>query len=197
MVKSKAKREHLLDCPKVVNIGIIIVSTSRTNEIHNNLPCTDKNIPLMKEILSRPVQLDVDTYYHISFSKIIPDDKKEIVQIIKKNTSIDSDIDVLLFSGGTGITKKDITIETVSPFFDKEISGFGELFRHLSYRDIGNSTILSRATAGVINNKIVFLIPGSTNAVKIALEEIIAPELPHVLSEIYREIRKETVKEGE
>jgi molybdenum cofactor biosynthesis protein B len=196
MVKSKAKREHLVDCPKIVKIGIIIVSTSRANEIRNNLPCSDKNISLMREILSRPIQLDVDTSYTISFSKIIPDNKEEITRIIKKYSSYDSEIHVLLFSGGTGITKKDITIEAVSPYFDKVMPGFGELFRHLSYRDIGNSTILSRATAGVINNKIVFLIPGSSNAVEIALEEIIAPELPHVLSEIYREIRKEKEKEG-
>jgi molybdenum cofactor biosynthesis protein B len=84
----------------------------------------------------------------------------------------------------------DITIETIVPYFQKELPGFGELFRFLSYKDIGNSTILSRATAGVIKNVVVFLIPGSNNAVKIALEQIIAPELPHILSEIYREIRK-------
>ena len=196
MVKSKAKREHLLDCPKQVNIGIIIVSTSRTNEIKNNLPCSDRNIPLMKDILSRPLHLDVDTIYKVIFNTIIPDDHDEITRIIDCYTSNESKLHVLLFSGGTGITKKDITIETITPYFDKEIPGFGELFRHLSCRDIGNSTILSRATAGVINNKIVFLMPGSHNAVKIALEEIIAPELPHVLSEIYREIRKEKEREG-
>lgn len=195
MIKSKAKHEHLLDCPINVNIGIIIVSTSRAREIRNNLPCTDKNIPLMKEILSRPIQLDVNTQYTVSFSTIIPDEKDEIIHFIKYYTQNASNIHVLLFSGGTGITKKDITIETVVPFFNKEIPGFGELFRFLSYKDIGNSTILSRATAGVINNIVVFLMPGSSNAVKIALEQIIAPELPHVLSEIYREIRKE--KEGQ
>jgi molybdenum cofactor biosynthesis protein B len=191
MIKSKAKREHLLDCPKKVKIGIIIVSTSRTHEIQHKLPSTDENIPLMKKILSRPMQLDVDTQYSVSFSVIIPDDKDEITKIIHDYTRNSSDIHVLLFSGGTGITKKDITIETIVPYFDKEIPGFGELFRFLSYKDIGNSTILSRATAGVINNIIVFLIPGSKNAVKLALEQIIAPELPHVLSEIYRELRKE------
>ncbi|MBN2156332.1 MAG: molybdenum cofactor biosynthesis protein MoaB [Candidatus Lokiarchaeota archaeon] len=192
MVKSKAKREHLIDCPKQVNIGLIIVSTSRTREIRNNLPCTDQNIPLMKEILSRPIELDVDTTYNISFATIIPDDADEILTIMRKHTHLDSKTHVLIFSGGTGITKKDITIETLTPFFNKEIPGFGELFRFLSYQDVGNSTILSRATAGIISNVVVFLIPGSKNAVKIALEQIIAPELPHVLSEIYREIRRET-----
>ncbi|TFG18105.1 MAG: molybdenum cofactor biosynthesis protein MoaB [Promethearchaeota archaeon] len=191
MIKSKAKREHLLDCPKNVNIGIIIVSTSRTNEIRNDLPCTEENIPLMKEILARPLQLEVDSQYLISFTTIIPDEQDEITKILDEYTCSTSEIHVLIFSGGTGITKKDITIETVVPYFDKEIPGFGEIFRFLSYKEIGNSTILSRATAGVINNIIAFLIPGSKNAVKIALEQIIAPELPHVLSEIYREIRKE------
>jgi molybdenum cofactor biosynthesis protein B len=196
VIKSKAKREHLLDCPKIVKIGVIIVSTSRAKEIRNKIPCTDENIPLITEILSHPMKLDVDTKYTISFSTIIPDDPYEINQIIKKNTSIDSNLHVLLFSGGTGITKKDITIETVVPHFDKEIPGFGEIFRFLSYKIIGNSTMLSRATAGVINNIIVFLIPGSKNAVKTAVEQIIAPELPHILSEVYREIRKEKEKKG-
>ncbi len=195
MIKSKAKREHLLDCPKNVNIGIIIVSTSRSNEIRNNIPCTDENISVMKEILSRPMHLDVDTHYTITFNTIISDDEKEINHIIQKYTKNSSDIHVLLFSGGTGITKKDITIETIVPQFDKEMQGFGEIFRFLSYKEIGNSTILSRATAGVINNVVVFLMPGSKNAVKLALEQIIAPELPHILSEIYRELRKE--KEGQ
>ncbi len=189
MIKSKAKREHLIDCPKQVNIGVIIVSTSRYKELQNKQPSTEKNIPLIKDILSRPMILDVDTRYIISFTTIIPDKKEEILRILQK-TSLD-DIHVLIFSGGTGITKKDITIETIVPHFDKELPGFGEVFRFLSFQKIGNSTILSRATAGVVNNMVVFLIPGSSNAVKIALEKIIAPELPHILSEIYRELRKE------
>ncbi len=136
MIKSKAKREHLLDCPKEVNIGIIIVSTSRTNEIRNKLPCSDENIPLMKEILTRPMQLDVDSQYLISFATIIPDDKDEITKILDEYTCSTSEIHVLIFSGGTGITKKDISIETVVPYFDKEISGFGELFRFLTTKKL-------------------------------------------------------------
>jgi len=191
MMKSKGKKEHLVDCPETINIGLIIVSSSRFREIKNKLSSTEENLPLMKEILSHPVQMDVNTHYNVVFDTIIPDQSHAINQTLEKSLSDNSNLHVLIFSGGTGITKKDITIETVVPHFHKELPGFGELFRFLSYNEIGNSTILSRATAGVINNTVVFLIPGSTNAVKIALEQIIAPELPHILSEIYREIRKE------
>ncbi len=103
MIKSKAKREHLLDCPKNVNIGIVIVSTSRTNEIRNNLPCTDENIPFMNEILSRPMHLDVDTRYIVSFSTIISDEENEINQIIQKYTVDSSGIHVLIFWGSDDI----------------------------------------------------------------------------------------------
>lgn len=193
MVKSKAKHSHLVDCPKEITIGAVIVSSSRYKELQEGKPLSDKSLPVFRKVFGKPSFLDTDAKYILKFEKIIPDDPSQIEKIIKDFAILDK-IHVLIFSGGTGITKKDITIETVIPFFDKEMPGFGEVFRHLSYNDIGNSTILSRATAGVINNTIVFLIPGSSGAVKTALEDIIQPELPHVLSEIYREINRSKAK---
>ena len=86
-------------------------------------------------------------------------------------------IDILLITGGTGITKRDLTPEAVGHFSTKEIPGFGELFRWLSYQDIGSSTIQSRACAHLCENTIVFALPGSTSAVRLALEKIILPQL--------------------
>jgi len=82
--------------------------------------------------------------------------------------------------GGTGLTKDDITVETMRKLFDREIEGFGELFRQISFKDIGTAAYLTRATAGIIKNKVVYCLPGSPAAVKTALK-IIMPELNHIL----------------
>ena len=190
-IKSKAKHEHLVYCPSEIGIGIIIVSTTRYREITNNLPSTERCLPVIREILSKPLMLDAKTKYTIVFEKIISDNSTQLKEIVEKYTNPREKMDVLIFSGGTGITVNDITIETVEPYFTKTMPGFGEVFRYLSYKEIGNSTILSRATAGVVQNTVLFLLPGSPNAVRIALGDIIAPELPHVMAEIYRELQKD------
>ncbi|MDP6963918.1 MAG: molybdopterin-binding protein, partial [Planctomycetota bacterium] len=87
------------------------------------------------------------------------------------------DINALIINGGTGVTPRDQTPEAVTPLFDKTLDGFGELFRQLSYAEIGASTIQSRATAGLISNCVVFVLPGSTNACRLAMNEIILPQL--------------------
>ena len=96
-----------------------------------------------------------------------------------------TDIDVIITTGGTGIAQRDVTIEAVKPLLTKEIEGFGELFRYLSYvEDVGTRALLSRAVAGTVNNKLIFSIPGSTGAVKLALEKLIKPELNHLIHEL-------------
>ena len=98
--------------------------------------------------------------------EIIPDDKSLIQTTLKKAVNQEN-VEAIIFNGGTGISQRDVTIESVRPFFTKELPGFGEIFRYLSYQfDIGSRSILSRAIAGVVNNVIVFLIPGSTGAVQ-------------------------------
>jgi molybdenum cofactor biosynthesis protein B len=100
-------------------------------------------------------------------------------------------IDAILFSGGTGLSPKDITYETIEPRLEKKISGFGEIFRNISYNEIGSSAMLSRAVAGILTsrkkNKAVFLLPGSPKAVKLALEALILPEIGHILYIINKE----------
>jgi molybdenum cofactor biosynthesis protein B len=92
-----------------------------------------------------------------------------------------SDLDVAIFSGGTGITPTDITIETVTPFFEKTLPGFGEFFRRLSFDRVGSAAILSRAVAGVAKGKALFCIPGSPEAVRVAVEMLILPEAAHIV----------------
>jgi molybdenum cofactor biosynthesis protein B len=91
--------------------------------------------------------------------------------------------DVVIITGGTGISHKDITIETVAPMLTKELPGFGEMFRALSFAEIGSGAMLSRAIAGTIGQKVVFCTPGSLNAVKLAAEKLIIPELSHLIWE--------------
>ncbi|RXJ88435.1 molybdenum cofactor biosynthesis protein, partial [Malaciobacter molluscorum] len=98
------------------------------------------------------------------------------------------DVDVVLTNGGTGITKRDVTIEAVSALLDKEIVGFGELFRMISYlEDIGSSAMLSRAIGGTIGRKVVFSMPGSSGAVRLAMNKLILPELGHITFELHRQ----------
>ena len=92
-------------------------------------------------------------------------------------------VSVILTTGGTGISQRDITIEAVLPYLEKRIGGFGELFRYLSYEEIGSGSIMSRALAGVVRGKIIICLPGSPDAVRLALEKLILPELGHVVWE--------------
>ena len=96
------------------------------------------------------------------------------------------EVQVVVMSGGTGASQKDITIETVLPMLEKRLPGFGELFRYLSYQEIGTGSILSRATAGVAMGKVIICLPGSLKAVKLALEKIILPEIGHLVREASR-----------
>ena len=104
------------------------------------------------------------------------------VQII--NLAADPQLDVLIFNGGTGIARRDTTYDAISSLLEKTLPGFGELFRFLSYQDIGSRAISSRATAGVYQSKLIFSLPGSANAVKLAMSELILPELNHLVKQL-------------
>jgi len=119
--------------------------------------------------------------------EIVKDDKESIQQAVLAGYHRE-DVDVVLTNGGTGITKRDVTIEAVSALLDKEIVGFGELFRMISYlEDIGSSAMLSRAIGGTIGRKVVFSMPGSSGAVRLAMNKLILPELGHITFELHRQ----------
>lgn len=167
-------QEHKREAPKRINCKVITVSDTRNKD-------TDKSGKLMIELLEQSGHIITDYV-------IVKDEKLPIQDEILKGCGRE-DIDAILINGGTGIAKRDVTIETVKNLLDKEIVGFGELFRMLSYQeDIGSAAILSRAIAGVVNNKAVFSTPGSTGAVKLAMNKLILPELGHVVREIQKDL---------
>jgi molybdopterin adenylyltransferase len=167
-------QEHKQEAQKRVNCKVITVSDTRDKD-------NDKSGQLMMELLK-------NSGHHIVDYVIVKDEKEPIQEEILKGCS-NAEIDVILTNGGTGIALRDVTIETVQSLFDKEITGFGELFRMLSYQeDIGSAAILSRAIAGVIGNKAVFATPGSSGAVKLAMNKLILPELGHVVRELKKDL---------
>ncbi|PLS02542.1 MogA/MoaB family molybdenum cofactor biosynthesis protein [Neobacillus cucumis] len=166
--------EHKKEAPKAVRCKIITVSDTRNEE-------TDKSGRLMRDLLEGAGHLIVDYC-------IVKDESVPIQEEILKGCERE-DIDVILTNGGTGIAKRDVTIETVKGLLEKEIVGFGELFRMLSYlEDIGSAAILSRAIAGVVKDKAVFSTPGSTGAVRLAVSKLILPEIGHVVRELKKDL---------
>lgn len=114
-------------------------------------------------------------------SRVLVADDKEAIREAIRDALKNEDVNAILIVGGTGIAPKDVTIETVSPLLEKTLPGFGELFRSLSYDEIGSPAIMSRAVAGVTEGKAIFCIPGSPNAVKLCLDKLILPETGHIV----------------
>ncbi len=165
---------HKKNAPISVRCMIVTVSDTRTES-------SDKSGRLMIDSLEA-------NGHEISDYRIVKDDANEIRAAVSFGANTD-DIDCVLLNGGTGIAKRDVTIETIEALFEKKLTGYGELFRMLSYtKDIGSAAILSRAEAGIIRNTIVMATPGSTGAVKLAIDELILPELGHIVGELRKDL---------
>ncbi|TMW73645.1 MogA/MoaB family molybdenum cofactor biosynthesis protein [Alteribacter natronophilus] len=165
--------QHKREAPDSVGCMVVTVSDTRTEE-------TDRSGQLMIGKLK-------ENGHRITEYKIIKDDYTAVQEAVME---ADARVDTaaVLINGGTGIALRDTTFEAAEAILDKTIPGFGELFRYLSYeKDIGPAAMLSRATAGVRGSTAVFSTPGSSGAVRLAMEELIIPELGHVV----REIRKD------
>jgi len=117
--------------------------------------------------------------------EIIPDDPERMRPLLVTLRERD-DLDAILMTGGTGVTSRDRTFETVSSLLSKPLPGYGEVFRMLSFQEIGPAAILSRAVGGLIGRKVLLTMPGSPAAVRLAMEKIIVPELPHLVREARR-----------
>lgn len=149
-----------------VNCGVITVSDTRTTE-------TDTSGQLWQQLLQNAGHL-------ITAYTIIPDEPA-LIETYLKTWCRRPDIDVILFNGGTGISARDTTYDSLEKLLEKTLPGFGELFRWLSYQEIGSRAIASRAVAGVYQGKLIFSVPGSSNAVQLATEKLILPELIHLI----------------
>jgi molybdenum cofactor biosynthesis protein B len=145
-----------------IEIAVITVSDTRTFE-------TDASGKLAAELLQ-------EGGHHVVEREIVADEKRAIQDVIGRVLGR-TRIDVVVLTGGTGLTPRDVTPEALAPFATKHIPGFGELFRWLSYADIGTSTIQSRADAVLCGQTLVFLLPGSPAAVRTAIEKILLPQL--------------------
>jgi molybdenum cofactor biosynthesis protein B len=161
--------EHKEKAPIRAGCAVITVSDTRTE-------ATDTSGGLIRELLA--AQGHAVQAYHI-----VPDEPSRIRPLLEQFLRQDG-IDAVIVNGGTGISPRDVTYDTVAGMLEKTLPGFGELFRHLSFQEIGAAALLSRATAGVVGTRVVFSVPGSTAAVRLAMERLILPELGHILGQL-------------
>lgn len=173
---SKTSRGHKKGAPTNLGFGVATVSTSRSQKIEKGLSVTDISGDLIEEHIVR-------TGNRVTNRAIIPDDKEKILEWIKSCLQ-DPQIDAIITCGGTGISRSDVTIETVKGLLDKELPGFGDLFRVLSFEKIGSAAFVSRALAGISWNKVVFCVPGSPDAAELALVRLVLPEVSHIVKHI-------------
>lgn len=163
--------EHKEKAKKLVSCAVITVSDSRTEE-------TDAGGKILKEELS-------SAGHKIIYYQVIKDEPDQIRELLLK-LSEEPNCQAMIFNGGTGISRRDRTFDVIDSFLEKRLVGFGEVFRYLSYLDIGSSAIMSRATAGSYKGRVIISIPGSPAAVKLAVEKLILPEIAHMVWELGR-----------
>ena len=135
------------------------------------------------QILTLIKQKLTQANHQITSYDLIPDEPQEIEKTIVNLAKNDS-LQAIIMTGGTGISPRDNTPDVVSKLIEKELKGFGEIFRLLSYQEIGSKAILSRAMAGVYQKKVIFALPGSKNAVTLALDKLIIPEISHLVTQL-------------
>jgi molybdenum cofactor biosynthesis protein B len=121
---------------------------------------------------------------HTVSGHAIVSDEPAQVDIVVRDRLGDEATQVIITTGGTGISARDTTFEAITQLFDKRLDGFGELFRMISYTEIGSSAMMSRATAGTVGRKAIFVLPGSPAAVRLAMEKLIVPELGHIIQQL-------------
>lgn len=163
--------EHSNDVRKQLLVGVITVSDTRDYD-------TDKGGKAIIEQL-KDIEIDVSREHYL----IAKDDQADIRASIMK--LLHDKVDVIITTGGTGVAKRDVTIEVVTSIIDKEMEGFGEIFRYLSYtEDVGTRAMLSRALCGTKDNTVIFSIPGSVGAVNLAMKKLITQEIHHIVHEL-------------
>ena len=148
---------------------MLTVSDTRTLE-------TDRGGALIEEMLTGAAHI-------VTAREVVRDEAALIVDAVKNAMNGVAEPDAILVTGGSGISSRDVSPEALRPLLTKEMPGFGEVFRLLSWEEVGPATMLSRAFAGVIGGTLLFVLPGSTNAVRLAMEKLIVPELGHLVRE--------------
>jgi len=163
--------EHRGKAPKCVDFAVVTISDTRTEaDDHSGKTIVDLMV----------------SSGHNCLRKAIVRDEIPAIQNILRELLEDGSVRAVILNGGTGVAKRDITLEALEDYHGKELPGFGELFRSLSYQEIGSAAMMSRARAFVLEGKPVFCLPGSKNAVALAISRLIAPELGHLVWEADR-----------
>ena len=160
--------EHKASAPARVGCYVITVSDTRTED-------TDTGGRAIIELLKAAG--------HDVTGRIIVKDDADLVRDAIGRQLANPAVQAIITTGGTGITGRDVTPEAVAPLFDKKLDGFGELFRMLSYQEIGSAAMMSRACAGLSAGRVVLSLPGSEAAVRLAVEKLIVPELGHLVQQ--------------
>jgi molybdenum cofactor biosynthesis protein B len=162
---------HKAEAPAVVGCFVLTVSDTRTPE-------TDTSGRAIRGLLE-------DAGHQVTGSAIVRDNPDQVTTAVRRQLA-DAGTRVIITTGGTGITSRDGTFEAVDRLFEKRLEGFGELFRMLSYDEIKAAAMLSRATAGTVGRRAIFVLPGSEAAVRLAMTRLILPELGHVVQQLNR-----------
>jgi len=164
-------REHKAHAPRSVACWVLTVSDTKTPE-------TDTSGALIRELLNA-------AGHRVVGFTIVSDEPADVQRVVRAACG-DERVQAVIVTGGTGITSRDSTFEAIEALLDKRLPGFGELFRMLSYQEVGAAAMLSRAQLGVHAQRIVVSLPGSPNACRLALEKLLIPELPHLVREVSR-----------
>ena len=166
---SESVEKHREASPEKIRVAVLTVSDTRTPE-------TDTGGNVIVELMQ-------GAGHEISHREIVKDDAPRI-EVVLQELLADAGVDAVITTGGTGISARDTTYEVVSRKIDKKLDGFGELFRVLSYEEIGAAAMLSRAVAGASGSKFLACLPGSSNAVRLAAEKLLVPEISHLVFEL-------------
>jgi len=170
-MKDAVPQEHKARAPRSIGCFVLTISDSKT-------PDTDTSGALIRDLLNKAGHTVVG-------HAIVKDEPAQVTARVREGCA-DPNVQAFILTGGTGVTSRDATFEAVEALLDKRLTGFGELFRMLSYEEIGAAAMLSRAQAGVVKGRALFSLPGSPNACRLALDKLILPELGHLLGEINR-----------
>lgn len=162
---------HRSQAPRALGFAVLTVSDSRD-------AASDRGGALVRELLAA-------AGHTVCHAAIVPDEVAPIVAAVEAVLA-DPGCDAVVLTGGTGVAPRDVTPEAVRPLFERELPGFGELFRQLSFAEIGPAAMLSRATAGVVGGRVLFLLPGSPAGARLAVERLILPEAAHLVAQARR-----------
>ncbi len=172
---SASTQEHRAQAPESVRVFVLTVSDTRTLE-------TDEGGALIESLLE-------ENGHEVLGRVVVRDEIPAIAGAVQQASDGLGDPEVVIVTGGSGIAMRDVSPEALRPLLSRELPGFGEIFRILSFEDIGAAAMLSRAFAGVMGRTLLFVLPGSTHAIQLAMEQIIVPEIGHLVREVRPERR--------